>query len=61
MTEKNNEHTPVPEASVHRAVLAEGQARAFVVQATPLVQRLREVHSLSRLAGAPWGASPWGP
>ncbi len=55
MTEQNNEHIPVPEASVHRAVLAEGQARAFVVQATPLVQRLREVHSLSRLAGAALG------
>ncbi len=55
MTEKDNPGASVPEASVHRALLAEGQARAFVVQATPLVQRLREVHSLSRLSAAALG------
>ena len=55
MTEDNNALPSVSEASVHRALLAEGQARAFVVQATSLVQRLREIHHLSRLGTAALG------
>ncbi len=43
------------EASVHRAVLGEGQARAFVVDATALVQRMQDVHRLSRLSTAALG------
>ncbi len=55
MEEKDKAFLEVPEASVLRGVLAEGQARIFVVQATPLVQRLREIHGLSRLAVAALG------
>ena len=55
MEEKNKECCEIPQASVLRGVLAEGQARIFVVHATPLVQRLREVHRLSRLATAALG------
>ena len=55
MEEKDKAFLEVPEASVLRGVLAEGQARIFVVQATLLVQRLREIHGLSRLAAAALG------